>query len=114
MYWTPISSKRKEEIKLFIFLLLDKIIKEIIFSQSHNPIMWYDELTQELLKAQLTLDILESIIPSSSVRRNTNETNQIHVMYVFKNSNLKNLNQKILDLNMCEVYKETRPVIVIM
>ena len=74
-YWTP-KFQEEKKLELFhdtiIFLSLDQMKEQIVFRENCNPTMLYDELTQELFKAQLTLDILNSVSPKSNICRRTN------------------------------------------
>ena len=73
-YWTPtFEVERKLELfnNTIIFSSLDPHSQSIVFKEHRYPTMTYDELTQELRKAQSTLDILESVTTKSNVRRTT-------------------------------------------
>ena len=74
-YWTP-TFEIERKLELFnntvIYSTLDVQSQSILFNKHRNPTMDYDGLTQELRKAQSTLDILESVTPKSNVRRSAN------------------------------------------
>ena len=79
-YWTPTyEEERKLEVfnNTIVYSSLDPMSQGIIFREHRYPTYTYDELTQELRKAQSTLDILESISPKSNVRRTTNGNQNI-------------------------------------
>ena len=82
--WTS-DFEKERKLELFyntvIYSSLDPQSQSILFTKHRNPTMDYDELTQELHKAQSTLDILESVTPKSNVLRtmnsNQNSSNNI-------------------------------------
>ena len=78
-YWSE-AYEANVKLELFtqtiVYSSLDQMSKQIIFNESRDPTLDYDELVKELRQAQSTLEILESISPKSSSVRRTNNGNQ--------------------------------------